>query len=132
MPLLATVDATVTDFDEVFDRFKSENEGIKKILLFLADKDPTTNESWCPDCVVSEPVIYKKLEDSSADVVLLRAFVGDRATWRTHTHPFRNDPDFKLTGVPTLIRWENDKIIARLEDYQACVEKKIDGLLATD
>lgn len=85
----------------------------------------------CVDCVVAEPIIYKKLEASPADVVLLRAVVGDRATWRTHTHPFRNDPDFKLRGVPTLIRWENDKIIAKLEDYEAHVEKKIAALLGT-
>jgi hypothetical protein len=31
--------------------------------------------------------------------------VGDRATWRDPNHPLRVDPEFKLTGIPTLIEW---------------------------
>ncbi|GLT60033.1 hypothetical protein SLA2020_328220 [Shorea laevis] len=108
MPL-KLVDATVTSFDSVFEKFRSEASKNKaNLILFLADKDPSTSLSWCPDCVRAEPVIYKKLEASSDDVALLRAYVGDRPTWRNPNHPWRVDPRFKLTGVPTLISWEND------------------------
>lgn len=82
------------------------------------------------DCNVAEPVIYEKLESSESDVVLLRAYVGDRPTWRNPSHPWRVDPRFKLTGVPTLIRWENEAIAGRLEDREAHVADKIDALLA--
>lgn len=82
------------------------------------------------DCVRAEPVIYKKLEASSEDVALLKAYVGDRPTWRNPQHPLRIDPQFKLKGVPTLILWENDVIKGRLEDHEAHVERKIDALLA--
>ncbi|KAF6135061.1 hypothetical protein GIB67_002599 [Kingdonia uniflora] len=74
MPL-KIVDATLSTFDQVFEKFKSENK--PKFILFLADKNPSTNLSWCPDCVDAEPVIYKKLEASSDDLELLRAYVGD-------------------------------------------------------
>lgn len=88
----------------------------------------------CPflllDCVRAEPVIYKKLEVSSDDIALLRAYVGDRPTWRNPQHPWRVDSRFKLTGVPTLIRWENDTIKGRLEDNEAQLEKKIEALVA--
>ncbi|PON86251.1 Thioredoxin-like fold containing protein [Trema orientale] len=70
------------------------------------------------------------LEATSDDVALLRAYVGDRPTWSNPRHPWRVDSKFKLTGVPTLIRWENDTMNGRLEDYEAHLEDKIDALLA--
>ncbi|KAF5736409.1 thioredoxin-like protein Clot [Tripterygium wilfordii] len=131
MPL-KTIDATVSTFDSVFDEFGSEAPKNKvNLILFLADKDPSTNLSWCPDCVRAEPVIYKKLETSTDDVALLRAYVGDRPTWRNPQHPWRSDSRFKLTGVPTLIRWENGAVKARLEDHEAHLERKIDALISS-
>ncbi|KAG2372224.1 Thioredoxin-like protein [Vigna angularis] len=81
------------------------------------------------DCVRAEPVIYKKLEASSDDIALLRAYVGDRPTWRNPKHPWRVEPRFKLTGVPTLIRWDNDTVKGRLEDHEAHLENKIETLV---
>ncbi|KAL3004195.1 hypothetical protein AAZX31_08G149300 [Glycine max] len=80
---LKVLDATVSSFDGVFEKFRSEAPKNKaNLILFLADKDPSTSLSWCPDCVRAEPVIYKKLEASSDEISLLRAYVGDRPTWR--------------------------------------------------
>ncbi|CAH8269082.1 unnamed protein product [Arabidopsis lyrata] len=42
-------------------------------ILFLADNDPTTGQSWCPDCVRVEPVIYKTLEEFLEEGNLIRA-----------------------------------------------------------
>ncbi|KAG9450648.1 hypothetical protein H6P81_010613 [Aristolochia fimbriata] len=126
MPL-KTMDAYVSNFEQVFEKFRSE--GQMKLLLFLADKDPATSRSWCPDCVRAEPVIYQKLEASVKDIVLLKAYVGDRPTWRNPSHPLRTDQRFKLTGVPTLIRWENDAVAGRLEDDEAHLADKIDSLV---
>lgn len=82
------------------------------------------------DCVRAEPVIYKTLEAFTDDVALLRAYVGDRPTWRNPLHPWRTDPKFKLTGVPTLIRWEDDAVKGRLEDNEAHLERKIAALIS--
>uniref|UniRef100_A0A7N0UV46 Thioredoxin-like protein Clot n=1 Tax=Kalanchoe fedtschenkoi TaxID=63787 RepID=A0A7N0UV46_KALFE len=125
------LDADLSTFDHVFHKFKTEAANKKaNLILFLADKDPRTNLSWCPDCVRAEPVIYNKLEALSDDVGILRAYVGDRPTWRNPAHPWRNDPRFKLTGVPTLVRLENGVVTGRLEDYEAHLEDKIDALIA--
>ncbi|XP_057978730.1 thioredoxin-like protein Clot [Malania oleifera] len=130
MPL-KTLDATVSSFDNVFEKFRTEAPKNKaNLILFLADKDPSTSLSWCPDCVRAEPVIHKKLEASTGDVTLLRAYVGDRPTWRNPQHPWRVDSKFKLRGVPTLVCWENDTIKGRLEDYEAHLENKIDDLVS--
>ncbi|XVF33766.1 hypothetical protein REPUB_Repub17cG0196300 [Reevesia pubescens] len=130
------VDATVSSFDSIFEKFRLDAPNNKaNFILFLADKDPSTSLSWCPDCVRAEPVIYKKLETEASaedeDVALLRAYVGDRPTWRNPQHPWRLHPTFKLTGVPTLLLWdwENDAIKARLEDHEAHLERKIDAAL---
>ncbi|XP_021736932.1 thioredoxin-like protein Clot [Chenopodium quinoa] len=127
---LKIMDATVASFNGVFDKFKEEAANNKaNLILFLADNDPSTNLSWCPDCVRAEPVILKKLEEYGENVALLRAYVGDRPTWRTPQHPWRVDSRFQLKGVPTLIRWENDAVAARMEDHEAHIESKINALL---
>ena len=74
-------------------------------------------------------MIYKKLEASYDDIALLKAYVGDRPTWRNPKHPWKVEPRFKLTGVPTLIRWENDTVKGRLEDHEAHLENKIETLV---
>ncbi|KAG0467370.1 hypothetical protein HPP92_018950 [Vanilla planifolia] len=129
MPLTSVVEVSPSDFEVAFEKFQAEDSGVK-LILFLADKDPSTNLSWCPDCNVAEPVILQKLSDAAGDVALLKAFVGDRPTWKDPSNPFRADLRFKLHGVPTLIRWENAAVSGRLEDYEAHVESKIDALLA--
>ncbi|XP_047982317.1 thioredoxin-like protein Clot [Salvia hispanica] len=132
MPM-KVLEATVATFDGVFQQFTNEAANNKaNFILFYADKEPSTNLSWCPDCVRAEPVIYKKLEEAPGNVALLKAYVGDRPSWRNPQHPLRVDPRFKLTGVPTLIRWENGSIKGRLEDHEAHLEKKIDTLLSED
>ncbi|XP_022896549.1 thioredoxin-like protein Clot [Olea europaea var. sylvestris] len=130
MPM-KTLEATISTFDEVIQKFTSESPNYKaNFIAFLADKDPSTNLSWCPDCVRAEPIIYKKLESSPDDVALLKAYVGDKLTWRNPQHPWRIDSRFKLKGVPTLILWEDGVIKGRLEDHEAHLEHKIDALLS--
>lgn len=79
---------------------------------------------------MAEPVIYEGLEALPCkDAVLLRAYVGDKPTWRNPAHPWRVDPRFALKGVPTLIRWENGAAAARLEDDEAHHKDKVHALL---
>lgn len=131
------VDATVADFDGHFEKLfaaADADDKVVKLLLFLADREPSSSLTWCPDCNVAEPVIYEKLESLGKDVVLLRAFVGDKPTWRDPAHPWRVDPRFSLKGVPTLLLWDASKGAAkgRLEDDEANVADKIDALLRLD
>lgn len=43
------VDATLSTFNTVFEKFKSEAPNNKSnLILFLADIEPSTNLSWCP------------------------------------------------------------------------------------
>lgn len=48
MPM-KTLEATISTFDEVIQKFTSESPNYKaNYIAFLADKDPSTNLSWCP------------------------------------------------------------------------------------
>ncbi|XP_074321604.1 thioredoxin-like protein Clot [Silene latifolia] len=127
---LTKFDATISNFDEIFPKFEAESPNHKfNLILFLADIDPSTSLSWCPDCVRAEPIIYRHLEESNDDVALLRAYVGDKPTWRNPQHPWRIDPRFEVKGVPTLVRWGSNGVEARLEDDEAHVPEKIAELL---
>eukprot|EP00252_Welwitschia_mirabilis_P002208 TRINITY_DN12109_c0_g1_i1.p1 TRINITY_DN12109_c0_g1~~TRINITY_DN12109_c0_g1_i1.p1 ORF type:complete len:131 (+),score=15.26 TRINITY_DN12109_c0_g1_i1:135-527(+) len=127
---VSKIDASPEAFSAAFDSIGSADKSNKiALLLFLADKDPSTGRSWCPDCVRAEPVIYEVLEKSDKDVVLLRAFAGDRATWKNPSHPWRTDERIKLKGLPTLVRWKNGAIAGRLEDHEAHIQSRISELL---
>jgi len=53
MPL-KLLEATVWNFDGVFEKFRSEAAKNKaNLILFLADKDPATSLSWCPGISIS-------------------------------------------------------------------------------
>lgn len=124
------IDATVENFSTAFESIETNNDKDRvTLLLFLADKDPASGLSWCPDCVRAEPVIYKTLEKSEKNAVLLRAFAGNRPTWRNPSHPWRVDERFQLKGLPTLIRWRDGAIAGRLEDNEAHIESRISKLL---
>ncbi|CAN8238256.1 unnamed protein product [Cochlearia groenlandica] len=129
-------EANPSNLESVLEELKKSNHTNKiNLILFLANDDPATNRSWCPDCVRAEPVIYKtildKEEESSElkEINVIRAYAGDRTTWRNPMHPWRVDPRFKLRGVPTLVRWEGDCVKGRLEDHQAHLPHLISPLL---
>lgn len=63
------------------------------------------------------------MEASPNEIAVLRAYVGDKPTWRNPQHPWKVDPRFKLIGLPTLIHWEHDAIKRRLENREVNILK---------
>jgi hypothetical protein len=53
--VLETMEAKLEDFNQVFQKFRSDEATKKhlKFILFLADKDPLTSRSWCPGISLS-------------------------------------------------------------------------------
>lgn len=56
-------------------------------VLFMADPDPSTGVSWCPDCVRCGPAVKNVMADKKAS--LLEVLVGQRAVWKDPEHPLR-------------------------------------------
>ena len=58
-----------------------------QFVLFVADDDPATGVSWCPDCVRSGPAVKGVMADKGLS--LLEVLVGQRAEWKDPQHPLR-------------------------------------------
>lgn len=56
-------------------------------VLFMADPDPATGVSWCPDCVRCGPAVKEVMADKKA--ALLEVLVGPRQVWKDPQHPLR-------------------------------------------
>merc|ERR1712117_612448 len=84
-------------------------------------------KSWCPDCVVAEPVVDECLAACGDDVTFLYVGVGDRAFWKDPKCVFRTDERTKLRAVPTLVKWGTAK---KLDDN--CHKKDFVEMLLED
>ncbi|KAL3133508.1 Thioredoxin domain-containing protein 17 [Trebouxia sp. C0009 RCD-2024] len=75
-------------------------------VLYTADMDDATQQPWCPDCQQADPIIEEVIKESGG--TLLKVKVGDKASWKSQDHPFRQDPQLHLTSIPTLMHWKAD------------------------
>ena len=115
---------TVHGYNEFTEKVNSlQTEGKKVFCLFVADADPRTpNKSWCPDTDRYAPVVtdaWNEL-DRDEEKVLIKCCVGGREYWKGRGCEFRKDPNLKLAGVPTLMRWGGKK---KLKEGQLTEDK---------
>lgn len=74
------------------------------LYLFFGSEDPATGESWCPDCVIADPVLRRACTILRPDLVLYECPVGARSAWKNQPeHPFRLHPLIRLARIPTLL-----------------------------
>lgn len=64
-------------------------------------------------------------------VVFHRLQVGPRAVWKDKQHPLRHHPSLQLTGIPTLVHWQNGMPAAKLgpELEAAATSEEADQLI---
>ncbi|CCD72483.1 Thioredoxin domain-containing protein 17 [Caenorhabditis elegans] len=101
---------TAQGYEAFQETLKSIGKGKRVVALFTGSKILTTGESWCPDCVVAEPVVEEVIKDAAVaglDVHFVTVFVGNREVWRDPAVGFRTDPTLKLTCIPTLLEVGN-------------------------
>ncbi|XP_042207722.1 thioredoxin domain-containing protein 17-like [Homarus americanus] len=96
-------------FVEQVETFKSSGKPI--FVLFSGSKD-SNGKSWCPDCVVAEPVVKGALDKAPQDAVFIYVGVGDRAFWKDKNCVFRTDSRTKLKSVPTLMKYGTSQRLA--------------------
>jgi Eukaryotic protein of unknown function (DUF953) len=78
--------------------------GESALYLFFGSEDPATGESWCPDCVIADPVLRRACTSIRPDLVLYECPVGARSAWKNQPdHPFRLHPIVRLARIPTLL-----------------------------
>ncbi|KAH6578554.1 hypothetical protein BASA60_003599 [Batrachochytrium salamandrivorans] len=93
---------TKGDFDNVLGSTIATSQG-PVFVLFFGTEVSTTGESWCPDCVIADPLIRRTIA-RIPDAVLVEAPAGGRGA-EYKGSLYRSHPDIKLVAVPTLILW---------------------------
>jgi len=80
--------------------------GMTKYCLFTGSIDPATNESWCPDCRIFEPIVTNKMETLEGEnVIYISCFVGNKSSWKDMQSPFRTDTKLNLSEIPTFLKY---------------------------
>lgn len=121
--------ATFSDFEREFSLHQNDPQ---LLALFLASIDPSTNESWCPDCRAVFPLLNRLLSTSESAVTFLWCYVGSREEWKNQPeNPFRLHEIVKVKCVPTLIRFEEGRERERLEEGQILSEDRCRDLFST-
>lgn len=93
-------------------------------VLFFGREKPETGESWCPDCVIADPIVRKAVGTKS-DSILLEVPVDRSTDQESETNLFRQREDVKLNKVPTLLRWTNNGPASTRLEEDECQEKNI-------
>lgn len=85
------------------------------LYLFFGSEDPTTGASWCPDCVIADPILRRACTTLRPDLVLYECPVGLRSEWKNQLqHPYRLHPTTRLARIPTLLFLEHGMERGRL------------------
>ncbi|KAI8086439.1 uncharacterized protein BX664DRAFT_335803 [Halteromyces radiatus] len=117
---------TTEDFDHQVEK-TLQDEKNKVFVLFFGTELDTTNESWCPDCVVADPLIRKSLLNVP-NAVLIEAPVGLRDEWKGNTaHPYR--VKFNVPAIPTLFKWSKAGPGAKLVEEEAADVDKLNAFV---
>ena len=112
----------VVDYDNhaALPGFKSRNPTHVAVLV----------ANWCPDCIRNKAKIdgvEKLAQDLNYPV--LRAWVGSSTEYRTPTNYLRNDPLYKLSGVPTLYLVKDNTIIASVINQEIYDDAKVQAFV---
>ncbi|KAI9347054.1 thioredoxin fold domain-containing protein [Pilaira anomala] len=94
----------VSNIDEFDAQIKSAVEtGNPVFALFFGTDEPETSESWCPDCVIADPLVRKAVLQVK-DSILVEAAVGGRSEWKGNAaNPYR--VRYNVPAIPTLFKW---------------------------
>ncbi|BFZ59828.1 hypothetical protein YB2330_000849 [Saitoella coloradoensis] len=88
----------------------------------FGSEDPQTGQSWCSDCHDADPLILRAV--ATFDAVLIQCPVGDRASWKSADNGFRVDETFRLTAIPTVIKWLDGEEVSRVVE-EGCKDEAV-------
>lgn len=102
--------AHVKGLAELLETLKGLKTQEDVFILFTGSKDDS-GKSWCPDCNDADPVIKNGLKNAQDGSLFITCDVGERSVWKDPENEFRKHPSYKLTGIPTLMKWKSPKRI---------------------
>ena len=100
------------------------------LYLFFGSEDPTTGASWCPDCVIADPVLRRACATLRPDLTLYECPIGLRSAWKNQPqHPYRLHPATRLTRIPTLVFLEHGLERGRLVEADCAHAAVVEAFL---
>merc|ERR1719357_1657365 len=101
-------------FDAEIERLTkscADNKFQMFVLVTGAKKDGT-DESWCPDCVLAEPIIRKAMKSADDPPALLVECPVIRSEYKGKPdYPYRQHPKLRLKSIPTLYKWGTAEVL---------------------
>ena len=100
------------------------------LYVFFGSEDPATGASWCPDCVIADPILRRACTTLRPDLVLYECPVGVRSDWKNQPqHPFRLHPTLRLARIPTLVFLEHGMERGRLVEADCANATVVEAFL---
>ena len=109
-----------SQFDSIVSQYEN-NDQYKAVLVYVTGSlDSTSGKSWCPDCVVSEPIIKYMFEQIEEDLendgvgvpeTPQIAFIKCPVVREPYKKPdfvYRTHSKLQIRSIPTLILWSAD------------------------
>jgi thiol-disulfide isomerase/thioredoxin len=105
-------------FLQVLQAYHEKKDSVNStnlILVFMANDDAESGQSWCPDCAKAKPIIDEVLQNfDHFDVGYV--LVGPRDEWKKDDNPYRLHA-LKVTNVPTVINMRNNTRLVESECF---------------
>ncbi|XP_006756359.1 PREDICTED: thioredoxin domain-containing protein 17 isoform X1 [Myotis davidii] len=114
-PMAPYEEVSVSGFED-FTRAVEQHKGKTIFAYFTGSKD-AEGKSWCPDCVLAEPVVREGLKHISEACVFIYCQVGEKPYWKDPNNDFRTN--LKITAVPTLLKYGTPQKLVESECLQA-------------
>lgn len=117
--VMGVVNGTDNFFEAHPDRFDATVRNIIKtqlrgggdvmIMYFTGTPNPVTGKSWCPDCIVADPIVKEMVETARGTltgkrVALLQCTVDRNSYFRNPTtYLYKAHPFIQLPSIPTVL-----------------------------
>jgi len=128
MKLIRIPFAEAAQFDSKLQTIFNSFPSSKYLVLFFGSEVQGGN-SWCPDCIVADPVIKKAISKVD-NLVLIECPVGNKSEYKNvPNHPYKTHKQIQLQRVPTLIAWTKEGPAARLIEDECKIQENIENLI---
>ncbi|XP_047527908.1 thioredoxin domain-containing protein 17-like [Vanessa atalanta] len=118
----------IKGFDDFVKYTETIDDNGPPVLFYFSGSKLPDGNSWCPDCVVAEPMVKAFVNELNKNIIFVYVSVGDREYWKDRACPFRTDSRSKLLVIPTIIKWKG---VQRLEGSQ-CGQRDLLQMLFED
>ena len=120
------IETTKSNFGTIVKDYLKEK---KDFIVYIYGDHDEQGRSWCPDCVISEPLVEKVLPkikemESQKEIYFINVSVAFN-----NREVYRNDKIIKMKRIPTLIYFSKGVEMERLVEGEMATQENIDAFI---